>query len=163
MRRIDSLVSLQVLDDALNQACRELDLKFSFLISSIGQKERETLVRHVVEPGDKLYVHVGVEVRPSDADGHCFLWSRYGLQNVVGSRGTFYPALGFRDAANFQSNVSLGCLQVREDVRNVVTTGRMIFVQFYAKSPHFKVDVNYPMTTYVLGDRVLHWVRTAWP
>lgn len=66
------------------------------------------------------------------------LWSRCGLQEVVGARGTLFPVYSMAEAANFQSNIDHMPLDVDPTLRQVLCEDgcNVNFVQLYAVTPH---------------------------
>ncbi|KAK6174073.1 hypothetical protein SNE40_017418 [Patella caerulea] len=70
------------------------------------------------------------------------LWSRDGIQRLVGNRGCLLSALTFKEAANFQTNLDGRSLDVSPVLRNLVCLpDQTRFVQFYGDVAH-----NYPST-----------------
>ncbi|KAK6177833.1 hypothetical protein SNE40_005188 [Patella caerulea] len=70
------------------------------------------------------------------------LWSRDGIQRLVGSRGCLLSVLSFKEAGNFQTNLDGRSLDVSPVARNLVCLPDEIrFVQFYGDVAH-----NYPST-----------------
>ena len=66
-----------------------------------------------------------------------YLWSRQGLQRIVGERGCISSCLSFSEAANFQSNLDGRLLDISRHLRDVIRLPCSIrFVQFYGDTPH---------------------------
>lgn len=95
-------------------------------------------------------VHVGLSIRASfstddvEAIEMSLFWSRVGLQEIVGRRGTLTTAFSFRECANFQSNIDGRAMDVAGVLRQVCTyPDQLRFVQLYADMPHRRPKVRF--------------------
>lgn len=79
------------------------------------------------------------------------MWSRYGLQEVVGHRGSMYTSSGIPEAANFQSNLDNQPLTVDGCVLDIFdgaqSYSKITFLQLYANTPHVHMAIaKHPVT-----------------
>ena len=72
------------------------------------------------------------------------LWSRTGLQELLGNRGIMYTALSFAECANYQSNLDHRKIDLSANLRSMSAfPGLITFVQAYATTPHRHPDRYY--------------------
>lgn len=80
------------------------------------------------------------------------LWSRHGLQEVVGYRGTLYTATAIPEAANFQSNLDHHPLTIDRQLMDIFTSAvkysGMTFIRLHANTPHVHARsmTKYPLS-----------------
>lgn len=118
-----------------------VDMDIYLRLTKFGQRDRGWFdLRRLVDTrgvADISY-HAAVNIQPSSDASVDLLWSRCGLQEVVGQQGTLFPTYSMTETANHQSNLDhlpmdvdprlMGVLR-REDVK-------VSFVQLYAVTPH---------------------------
>jgi len=81
------------------------------------------------------------EIRVYDID---LLWSRAGLQSLVGERGTLTTCLSFVDCGNFQTNLDGRIIDISPLLRSVCNYPfRLRFLQLYADIPHLKPNTRF--------------------
>lgn len=142
---------LDLLDQALEKANSCYFIKVKVFLNQFGQKNPEQL--EVSELADlssvrSLSVHTACKIVARDPDTHV-LFSRFGLQDIAGIRGTLFSTLGMHEATNFQTNLDHTGLDVTEELRGVLgTQGKLTFLQLYADSPHAYVQMpfKHPVT-----------------
>ncbi|KAL1268906.1 hypothetical protein QQF64_031195 [Cirrhinus molitorella] len=70
------------------------------------------------------------------------MWSHYGLQNIVGHRGSLFSVYGMAEAANFQSSLDRHNLTLDHDLMEVFnganTFSDITFVKIYATTPRVR-------------------------
>lgn len=125
---------LEILQQAVTHMVGD---KLYFLICAFGQKSFESLnLAQVVslKEDTSIALHVGVEIcHPAMS----FLWSRTGIQEVVGRRGQVYRCLSLTEAANYQSNLDGRQLSLTDRLLQVSEfPERTQFLQMYGTSPH---------------------------
>lgn len=86
------------------------------------------------------------------------LWSSYGLQSIVGSRGVLRSCLSFVDCANYQSNLDGRMMDISRLLRSVFHHPNSLrFVQLYADLPHSKPCTRYhPVSGSIVGGLIYH-------
>ncbi len=105
-------------------------------------------------------VHAGLEIGASyigeDEDETLvnidLMWSRQGLQEVIGSRGRLFPTFSFTECANFQSNLDGKLMDIHRDLRNVCQfPDSLNFLQMYCDLPHRCPDTRWhPVSTAII-------------
>lgn len=136
---------LNLLDRAITDAVTT-DLEVIITLSIFGQKSGEPLhVSELVNPeGIKsLSVHVACKIGsnyPIDGRTLHVMWSRQGLQEVVGFRGSLFPTLSMCQCANFKSNLDGKPLTLALPIWDVCycgveSGGNLNFLQIYTDSP----------------------------
>lgn len=133
----DQAYVLRVLDEALSTVERPRGLEAVVVCWRFGQKEERPVKVSEMFARESIVdmsVHSAVNITCKDM---LLFWSRGGLQRLVGRRGTFYSAMSFCEAANFQSNVNGSAMDVKEDLRTIAAyVEGLRFVQLYADLPH---------------------------
>lgn len=136
----DQKFVLEVFNQALSFVNNDVDMHILMSLSKFGQKDdREFNLGALVDPDGVMNVsyHAACNVCPVDPSIDLF-WSRFGLQEVVGRRGTLFPVYSMAEASNYQSNIDNKDLDVdgllRQVLRDVACT--VNFVQLYATTPH---------------------------
>ncbi|MGL5567401.1 MAG: hypothetical protein ACRDC4_16885, partial [Plesiomonas sp.] len=129
---------LGLLMEAIKQANHDPTLKIMIFIIKFGQKEKKPLdiVTLVKRDGIKsISCHAACTMSSKDPRVD-LLWSRYGLQSVVGHRGSLYTSYGIPEATNLdQHNITLE--RVLLDVfKGEQRYSDISFVQLYANTPH---------------------------
>ncbi|MCG8068404.1 MAG: hypothetical protein JAY84_11115, partial [Candidatus Thiodiazotropha taylori] len=142
----DQEVILSVFDDALD--CMDIGsanlekILFSFRFGDRCGKEPVRLAIAQRASVEKITAHIAVSVSATapalDVEHPIELfWSKQGLQQVFGRRGTLITAYSFSECGNYQSNLDGKMLHISPDLRSVCTDpGSLNFVQLYADTPH---------------------------
>lgn len=101
---------------------------------------------------EKVTVHAAVDIA-CNTDGIELLWSRGGIQEVVGCRGTLSPCLSLFDCGNFQSNLDGKAMDIKPELRRVFCSpGKVTFVQLYADLPHMRPQTRvHPVSGIIAG------------
>ncbi|RXN18886.1 hypothetical protein ROHU_001960 [Labeo rohita] len=140
--RADKNFVLQLLMQSVQEVDRDSTHKIVLFLSKFGHKDESTLeISTMVHRKGVLSIscHAACTISPKDPRTD-LIWSRYGLQEVVGHRGTLYPVIGMPEAANFQSNLDRHPLTIDYLLNNVfdgpVKYSRINFIQLYANTPH---------------------------
>lgn len=103
----------------------DLDMAILLTISKFGQKDECKFdLSSLVDSTGVVSVsyHAACNVCSQDPTVDLF-WSRCGLQEVVGSRGTLFPAYSMREMDNFQSNLDHLPLDIDQTLRQVMREG----------------------------------------
>ncbi len=149
----------QLLDKALDQLRDRHTGEFAIFVAKLGQKDTshiETSQITEISDDDSVTVHVGVTFWSLDP-GYTLTWSRYGIQEMVLSKGTLYPCLGFRDLGNYRSAVGLDPPpDVSREITDLVKFGKPLFITMYSKSPHRKAEQVHPVTSALIGRGIFH-------
>ena len=147
------------LDVAAAKAKNESNCEVGFFLRKHGQKSESFEELHILKSFDDviLSVHVALELAPIEENMH-LLWSRCGLEEIVGAHGMMFPALSMAECANYRSNLDRRDLSISQDVKNCVIgpSERITFVQFYATSPHHHVQSRNPGTKRILMSHALN-------
>lgn len=68
------------------------------------------------------------------------MWSRYGIHEIVGHRGSVLNTCGIPEVANFQSNLDQHVMTVEQRLHNIFKGAAFYldihFIQLYATTPH---------------------------
>ncbi|KAK2905493.1 hypothetical protein Q8A67_007292 [Cirrhinus molitorella] len=98
---------LQLFQQSVLHVNSDVDMKILTSLSKFGQKaEGELNIRSVVDPAGvrDISYHAGCPISPVDPTVDVF-WSRFGVQEVVGRRGSLFSVYSLSEAANFQSSM----------------------------------------------------------
>ncbi len=140
--RQDKKFVLGVLMDSIEQVNVETTQKILIFISKFGQKDPAPL--DVVALDDTTAVesatfHPACTMRAKEP-GTSLMWSRYGIHEVVGHRGTIFTACGIAEVANFQTNLDQHIMTVDTKLRDIFNGTAyhtdIHFIQLYATTPH---------------------------
>ena len=87
-----------------------------------------------------------------------YLWSRQGLQRIVGECGCFSSCFSFGEAINFKSNLDGRRLDIPRHLRDVIGLQCSIrFVQFYGDTPHINPSTrSHPASGSIINCGLLH-------
>lgn len=100
-----------------------------------GQFDRQTIKR--------MSVHAAASVSAAIL-GLNLMWSRNGLQELIGSRGETWKCLTFAETCNYQSNLDGRACDVNSSLCRLAQNPQtMNFIQFYCDTPHL-----YPKTSF---------------
>ena len=137
--RKDQHFILNILDQALRMTDITAESKWIIIAAKFGQKEENELVlSDIADKSDivSVSVHSACTMNASQYNIN-LLWSRQGLQQLIGSRGQLFPCLTLAEAANFQTNLDNRIIDITNTLREVALypTG-LTFLQMYAETPH---------------------------
>ncbi|CAM4428180.1 unnamed protein product [Leuciscus chuanchicus] len=170
---INDLTRMNILSDDQNfildifmQAIREVDQdstqRIVIFLSKFGQKQTIPLdlASLVSRQGvESLTCHAACTLSGKDPRVD-LLWSRYGLQEIVGHRGNLYTTTGIPEAANFQSNLDRHPMTVDKIVLDVFNGAqrydKITFLQLYANTPHVHMTVTKHPVTLVIATCGVH-------
>lgn len=140
--RSDQIFILKSFMDSFFEVDIDPDMQLVLSLSRFGQKDEEPFdLEKVADPSGVLSIsyHVACTVRSADPSVD-LLFSRHGLQDVVGKRGNLFPVYSMSEACNFQSNLDHLPLDIDSRVVDIFQTRdktfRLNFVQLYATTPH---------------------------
>ncbi len=150
----DQQLVLGLLDRAINREHMPTEFSVVMSMSMFGQKSTQPVDLDSLVEGSgikSVSVHSActlVPTRNNLGQQMHILWSRVGLEEVVGTRGSLYPALSMSQAANFQSNLDRRQMDVCRPLLNVVCNGQeqrgsLNFLQLYTDSPHTHMSRMY--------------------
>lgn len=101
-------------------------------------------------------VHSAITVSSLILNQHIF-WSRFGIQDIVGKRGSLLTALSLSSCCNYQSNLDRNHLDISGELRQICNRpGDLNFVQFYADTPHLHMNSIHPIFGSVVSCGILH-------
>ena len=152
---------LGLLDEAVRQTELPQGLEANILLIKFGQKDPESLPfddlvdRSLIQ---KVSIHAAFGVTTPGSDCHLF-WARYGLQEVIGSRGSLFTALTMREACNFQTNLDGRPMDLTDDLNALLHfPAKTTFMQMYADTPHNKLDSwrPHPVSGEIVTGGLLH-------
>lgn len=129
---------LALLDEAVHAVTRDGRLTILITMTKFGQKDKTRLdvgslanVRHV----RNVSIHAAAVVASKDERTH-LLWSRLGLEEIGGRRGSYYPALSMHEAANFSSNLDGKSTDWSGELQSLLVPRDISFIQCYVDAPH---------------------------
>lgn len=134
------------------------------LITKYGQKQKEPVqldeIILLAADGVKVMIHPAVTLTAREFEdmAKCsLLWSRSGLRQVVGGRGTMYSALSLTAAGNFQTNLDGRSLTIKNELKDIFLLPAT-FIQFYADTTHIKVQdlIEHPISGLISCCGLLH-------
>lgn len=156
---------LDLLDQAKDKADKKEHATFLYTLTQFGQKHRDTLdISKLVHTShiNSASLHFAVEILPRDHGTQIF-WSRNGVEEWVGQRGTVFPSVGMSETSNFQSSIGAE-IDVSAGLMDVLGCqgywdGHLNFLQLYADSPHTHITKWYkhPVSGVVTCCGLLHW------
>ncbi|CAM4573409.1 unnamed protein product [Leuciscus chuanchicus] len=122
MNKKDRRFILQLLDESIDQVTASYNhLTILKTLSIFGQKDDSSLalsrlvdLAHV----QSMSIHAACTLTAKDPSTH-LLWSRYGLQELVGHRGRLYTALSIHEAVNYQSKLDCSDMDISEESEEV--------------------------------------------
>lgn len=122
--RRDATFIMNLLDRAVEGANKCHFLRVAFFLNQFGQKDLEPLdISDIMDPCQvtTVSVHFACNVRAKVCQTH-ILFSRCGLEELVGLNGTLFTALGIHEATNFQSNLNNQPIDVSSELLSVLET-----------------------------------------
>jgi len=127
-------------------------IKFCF---RFGDKAKNgiSLVDFRMEDLKRVTVHCAADISSDVMD---LMWSRAGVQDIVGERGVLNSCLSFRDCVCFQSNLDSKVMDISKDLRQVVNQPEKLqFVQLYVDTPHRRPNTRFhPVSGCIAGGMV---------
>ena len=130
---------------------------------TFGRRDSKPVPLHMFSLDNTLIsVHVACTMASSIIETNLF-WSRSGLLEIIGRRGTMSGALSLRDCANYQSNLDGRNPDIPIKVRRLCQNPEnMTFVQFYADTPHLMNGSIHPVyKSVVSGGLMSQTLNTA--
>lgn len=103
-------------------------------------------------------VHFACTISGKDKNTH-LLWSRYGVQKVVGLTCQIFSVLCMHEAINIQTPLDGRPLDLKHPVLDILSkVGLVRFVQMYTTSPHchFSAQVLHPVTGLIVLCNLQH-------
>lgn len=99
-----------------------------------------------------ISIHAAITISSKVFDQH-FLWFRFGLQEVIGERGTFTTALTLSSCANLDGRV----IDITKELRKICKTLHVLnFIKFYTYTPHFSSLYIHPTFGCIVTTGILH-------
>lgn len=142
----DQSFVLAILMQAIREVSNDPTQKLIMFMTKFGQKDESTLpIAALVHRKDvhSITCHSACTITPKDPRVD-LMWSRYGLQEVVGHRGNMFTTYAIPEAANFQTNLDQHQITLDRDLLEVfsgaIACSNITFVQLYATTPHVRVD-----------------------
>lgn len=140
----DQAFVLQLLMEAIGEVDSNPDQSLVVTLTKFGQKDPEPIeLAEMIDISiQSISVHAACTIRPKDYRME-MMWSRHGLQQVVGHRGSLFTAYGIPEASNFQSNLDQYPITIEPNLKMVFSgmepNADLNFVQLYATTPHCHV------------------------
>lgn len=157
----DMCFILHLLDKAIKNIGVSHLLKPTLYLTMFGQKDREALdVSDLVAPrgATSLSVHTACKISATDPNIH-LLFSRCGLQDLVGPRGSLYSILGIHEATNYQTDLDHLPHSLSPTLLDALgVEGKLTFLQLYVDSPHVHLQMPYkhPVSGTLVTCRMSH-------
>lgn len=134
---------LNLCDEAAGEVNCDPDIKLLFTVSRFGQKSSEDIVLdklvelHAIEC---VSVHAAINIVPKKVhkDLH-LMWSREGLNGLVGDREQVFPALSMSECATYKSNIDGKPADINKPLLEIFSLKKdatLNFAQFYTDSAH---------------------------
>lgn len=120
MLQDDRVLVLHLLDEALQKTPHGEEFEATILAFQLGQHDTsdEIVVNAFDVNKATISIHAAITISSKLFNQH-LLWSRFGLQEVVGERGTFTTALTLSSCANFQTNLDGRVIDITQELRNI--------------------------------------------
>ncbi|XDV26304.1 hypothetical protein PO909_030054 [Leuciscus waleckii] len=142
----DQGFAFMLLQRSISEVTKGLNIDVMLTLSMFGQKSEDMIdysgfvdTNYIVS----VSLHTACNIHAKDPRIH-LMWSRYGVQEVVGNIGSLFSAVCMNEAANFSSNLDHRGLDIFRALRGVfkeVDLGyTLTFVQMYATTPHSKSE-----------------------
>lgn len=116
------------------------------MITRFGQKYQGTLDNSSWLNPDKvedISAHFGLNIRAREKDTHV-LWSRFGLQGLMGFSCNTFTCLGMHETVNVQTTLNGKPVDVNRLIMDLFDPSLEItFVQLYTPSPHVKYQMRH--------------------
>lgn len=118
-------------------------------ITKFGQKQANCFNLDFLHVGEVagMAVHFGCDVAAKDPDLH-LLWSRFGLQQMVGLSCPLYSVLGMHECINVQTPLDGRPVDLKHPILRVLADIPVRFFQMYVPSPHvrYNISVSHPIS-----------------
>lgn len=157
-----------LLNGAVKAKDNREDVTFLLTLTKFGMRDHDPLDLRDLVQGEILSVslHFAMELMANTPDTVLF-WVRAALEEWAGQRGTFFPAFGLSEAANFRSRVEVP-IPASPGLSSIITCqeglqeGHFTFLQVYSDSPHThpKGVFRHPVSGAVGCVGQLHWKTT---
>lgn len=147
----DQKFIMEVLDLSIKTCVERSDFQIMKTLRKFGYKGAKVInLEDIVEDwtADSVSIHAACNISCNDPD-FFMMWSRSGLEELVGSTGRTFTALGMHETANFQTELDNRAMQISPDLRAVCLPDNITFLQLYVDSPH--VHANMPFKHPVSG------------
>ena len=157
----DSKVIFKILQDSMDECQAPNGLQKCLFAFRFGEKSSKPFrigddfhLEHI----NRMTIHVACNVTStSEVD---LLWSRAGIQKVIGTRGSVTPCLSLQECGNFQSNLDGRAVDISPQLRAVSTyPERLTFIQLYADLPHLRMPQGcrtHPVSGTICCGGILH-------
>ena len=101
----------------------------------------------------RVTIHCAVDISSDEIE---LMWSRAGVQEIVGERGVLNSCLSFRDCVCYQSNLDGRLMDISPELRQIVQQpDKLRFVQLYVDTPHRRPNTRYnPVSGCIAGGMV---------
>ena len=140
----DQKVILNILQECIKSTEAPVGFKTIFFSFRFGEKSTHgfDIPTKCSQAIDRVTAHFGVKLIP--LTGIDAMWSRQGLQSLIGNRGSLTSAMSFFESANFQSNLDGRNMDVTGELLNVCFEPQNVqFIQLYTDSPHLRPNCRY--------------------
>ena len=151
----DSSVILNEFQKSIDEA--EIDRNFEVINFCFRFGDKATggvsLTNFKTELIEKMTIHCAVDISSDEME---LMWSRAGVQDIVGERGVLHSCLSFRDCVCYQSNIDGKLMDISPNLRQIVQQpDRFRFVQLYVDSPHRRPHTRFnPVSGTIAGGMV---------
>ena len=138
----DQRFLLGILDEAIAGETENQDFQILKTLTRFGQKSEEPWYCQVMatrEAVEAVSIHAGLTISSADEGTH-LMWSRGGLQELVGQRGQLFSCMSMFQAANFSSSLDGLAADWSTEVSSVLKAPNVLFLQMYTDSPHRKLS-----------------------
>ena len=154
----DSCEIMKVLQEAIDNVSYLPGMKkilFSFRFGEKCKRPIELPISDLSCVSD-ITAHIAVEIVVDD--GLDIFWSRYGLQEIVGTRGVLTTCMSFAECANFQSNFDGRDIHIKPALRRVCKfPERLRFIQLYTDLLHrYPKTRQHPVSGSILISKAVH-------
>ncbi|XP_029281300.1 uncharacterized protein LOC115003588 [Cottoperca gobio] len=132
---------LQILDTCIQRTVDSHHFRIIVTLQKYGMKDRRTInVEEIVDTAHitSMSVHAACNIKAKDQNV-AMLWSRSGLQDLVGVRGSLFTAMGMHEAVNFQTCTDHRMMDISRELRQLCVPASIIFLQLYVDSPHLHI------------------------
>lgn len=138
---------LQVLDTALLNLNPVIGFEPIIIACKFGDRDhsKELPLEAFDTSNAKVSVHIALTISSPILNQNLF-WSRFGIQEMVGNRGTLLTALSISSCANYQSNLDGRLIDISAELRKIIYHSEELrFIQFYADTPHLSSTAIHPV------------------
>ncbi len=151
---------LGLLDKALMNANNsDEDVFIMVSLTKFGQKQEEPLILDFINTAHvtSMSVHTACNIKAKDPQVH-ILWSRYGLQDLVGVGGRLFSVLSMHEAVNFQTTLDKKRSNIKNTLLSLLSSKTVRFLQLYVVSPHvhLRMTHKHPVSGVISTCGLLH-------